>query len=430
MYPSSYDNKPRSADIENAPNNSRGGFSLNLNNKTSVLLLVIISSMVFFFLGTYTERTTGNHQMVSEVINKEEGKPEQVDFSLFWEAWKMVDEYHIRADEADAEARVYGAIQGMLNSLNDPYTVFMEAEETEEFSQSIEGRFEGVGMEVGIREEILTVISPLKNSPAEEAGVRSGDKIITVDGKSTEDMSLNQAVSRIRGERGTEVTLEIIRQREDEPLEISIIRSEIDMPILSTEQKDNGIFVIKIHTFTGNVMNKFEQAVKEFQDSNSDKMIIDLRGNAGGLLGASVEVLSHLLPQGSVLLQEDHSGQQGEVYRSKGYGSIDTNEVPIAVLVDRGSASASEILAGALQDHQAATVIGETTFGKGSIQKVENMSGGASLKVTVAEWLTPEGRSFEKEGIEPNIKVERTVEDIDADRDPQMDRAVEYLLQQ
>ena len=430
MYPSSYDNKPRSADIENAPNNSRGGFSLNLNNKTSVLLLVIISSMVFFFLGTYTERTTGNHQMVSEVINKEEGKPEQVDFSLFWEAWKMVDEYHIRADEADAEARVYGAIQGMLNSLNDPYTVFMETEETEEFSQSIEGRFEGVGMEVGIREEILTVISPLKNSPAEEAGVRSGDKIITVDGKSTEDMSLNQAVSRIRGERGTEVTLEIIRQREDEPLEISIIRSEIDMPILSTEQKDNGIFVIKIHTFTGNVMNKFEQAVKEFQDSNSDKMIIDLRGNAGGLLGASVEVLSHLLPQGSVLLQEDHSGQQGEVYRSKGYGSIDTNEVPIAVLVDRGSASASEILAGALQDHQAATVIGETTFGKGSIQKVENMSGGASLKVTVAEWLTPEGRSFEKEGIEPNIKVERTVEDIDADRDPQMDRAVEYLPQQ
>ncbi len=394
----------------------------------AISVLVVIMIVGSFFGGVVVGQEQRPIDKVAELDNKEEGKPQMVDFSVFWKTWNELEENHIRASEIPVEERVWHAVKGLTRAYGDPNTVFMPPQESEDFEAEISGRFEGVGMEIGERDGLVTVISPLQGTPAEEAGIEAGDKIIRIDGESATDMNVEQAVRLIRGEKGTEVVLTVSREGVDDPFEIPIVRGVIDIPTIDTELRDDGIFVIKLFNFTGQSVSKFQEAMVEFDQSGADKLILDLRNNPGGFLHASVEVASYFIPAGEVIVKERfRSNRQANVYRSKGYVDPD-RDIDVIVMINQGSASASEIVAGALRDHGAATVVGYTTFGKGSVQEVIPITSDTSLKVTIAEWLTPEGESFEGEGIEPDVKIEVTREDIEAGVDPQLDRAVDILL--
>ncbi|MFP4616951.1 MAG: S41 family peptidase [Candidatus Paceibacterota bacterium] len=394
----------------------------------SILVIILMTGAFFAGVATGSDLNDQSAADVSGLKNKVEDKPENVDFSVFWETWKALEANHIKGSEVSTQERVWEAAKGLTRAYDDPNTVFMPPKESEKFESDISGQFEGVGMEVGERDEAITVVAPLQGTPAEEAGVESGDKIIEIDGESTKGITVEEAVDLIRGEKGTEVELSILREGEDEPLEISIVRGVIDIPTIETELREDGVFVIRLFNFAGQSVSKFGEAIREFNNSGSDKLIVDLRNNPGGYLQASVEVASYFLKEGEVVLREKFSDDREEkVYRSKGYRPS-ISDPDMVILINGGSASASEIVAGALSDHGIATTIGSQTFGKGSVQEVMEIGSDTSLKVTIAEWLTPEGHSFEGEGIEPDIEVELTEEEYQEGVDPQFDKALESLL--
>ncbi|MGM0482675.1 MAG: S41 family peptidase, partial [Patescibacteria group bacterium] len=411
----------------------------NYLNKGNLLLPVLIIGLITgsFFTGVAigSEQQKANSaeadkasssllNMAPETeLSKEEA--EKIDFSTFWKTWKALEENHIKRGEVSTEDRVWSAIQGLTRAYDDPNTVFMPPKEKKEFESEISGQFEGVGMEIGIRDNVLTVVAPLQGTPAEKAGIESGDKIIEIDGEATKDLNVSEAVDLIRGEKGTEVVLSISREGEPELLEIPITRGVIDIPTIETEMREDGIFVIKLFNFAGKSTEMFEEAMKDFRESGADKLILDLRNNPGGYLHASVEVASYFLPAGEIVLKEQFSDErETKVYRSKGYEGFNGDK-EMAILVNQGSASASEIVAGALGDHDVATIVGNQTFGKGSVQEVVSITSDTSLKVTIAEWLTPDGHSFEGEGIEPDVEVDMTREDVENELDPQMNEAAE-----
>lgn len=390
----------------------------------SILVLIMIAGS--FFVGVAVGAEQRSVDKITDLENKE--KLDMVDFSLFWDVWLTLEDKHINGRNVSVEERVWNAIKGLTYAYEDPNTVFMPPQEFESFKSEISGQFEGVGMEVGERDGVLTVISPLKGTPAYRAGIEAGDKILKIDGKLTEGMGVAEAVRLIRGEKGTNVVLNILRDDVSDSFDISITRGVIDVPTVETEMRDDGIFVIKLFNFAGQSISKFENAMVEFERSGADKLILDLRNNPGGYLLASVEVASYFLPSGEVVLKEKFSDQEEPVvYRSKGYGDGYKN-IEIVVMINQGSASASEIVAGALSDHGVATTVGSRSFGKGSVQEVVDITSDTSLKVTIAEWLTPNDISFEGEGIEPEVEVEMTRDDVEKNLDPQFERAIEILL--
>lgn len=362
---------------------------------------------------------------VANVDNKEQpAEYQNVDFNLFWDVWSRVESKYVDKTKIDRKNMVYGAIQGLVSSLKDPYTEFMPPQEATQFQQDIQGSFEGIGAEIGMKKGILTVIAPLKGSPSETAGLKAGDKIIKIDDKSTADLSLNEAVQLIRGKKGTEVHLTIFRDGFDKTKEIKITRDTIKVQIVTTEKKPDGVFVIKVSTFTENAAYEFRKAVEEFFQSGSKKLVLDLRNDPGGYLVVSVDIASWFMPAGDVVVQEKNYDGTEEIYRSSGYKLLES--VPTVVLVNEGSASASEILSGALRDNKNIKLIGAKTFGKGSVQEVENLSGGSSLKITIAKWLTPKGDEINGKGLEPDIKVD-VPSDQDPAKDPVMNKALEVL---
>lgn len=351
------------------------------------------------------------------------------DLTDFWKAWNTLDsrfvETHSTSSLPTSENKIWGAIQGLAASYGDPYTIFMPPSEAKQFQDDIRGDFSGVGMELGVKDGVLTVIAPLKGTPAERAGLRSGDMIIAIDKASTDGLSTDEAVKLIRGEKGTTVTFTIIRDGKSS--EIPVVRDTIVVPTIETETKD-GVFVISFYSFTANSSQLFAKAIAEFRASGSKKLVIDLRSNPGGYLESAVAIAGHFLPKGASVVTEDYKGkgnQENVVHRSRGIGGLPEG-AKVAILIDQGSASASEILAGALQDAHVATLIGTRSFGKGSVQELVDINGGA-LKVTIARWLTPSGRSISDGGLTPDIEVEYTAKDRDADADPQMDRAIRFL---
>jgi carboxyl-terminal processing protease len=359
-------------------------------------------------------------------------QPENVDFSPVWRAWHELAARYVPGANGTStpvtdQDKVWGMIQGLAASYGDPYTVFLPPSEAEIFNDDISGSFEGVGMEIANRDGVLTVVSPLKGTPASEAGIRSGDIIVSIDGVSTKDISVDGAVRRIRGEKGTPVTFEIAREGEADLIEITVTRDVIDIPTIETELRSDGTFVIELLSFTAVSPELFRNALQEFVDSGSDELVLDLRGNPGGYLEAAVDMASWFLPAGKVVVTEDYGGNRDQVvHRSRGYDVFNDN-LKMVILVDGGSASASEILAGALQQHGIAKLVGSKTFGKGSVQELIEITGDTSLKVTVARWLSPNGTQIPHEGITPDIEVERTIEDVEAEQDPQMDTAIETL---
>lgn len=356
---------------------------------------------------------------------------QSVDLADFWKAWNALEANyvitHASSTIPSTKERLYGAIKGLANSYGDPYTVFLPPEESKAFNESISGSFAGVGMEIGIKDDVLTVIAPLKGTPAQAAGIKAGDKIIAIDGKSTEGISVDKAVSVIRGPKGTVIGFTLIR--EGKSFDIQVTRDTIQVP----ETDDgidpaSGVYHIALFEFTASSAGLFDQAFARFKASGSNKLVIDLRGNPGGYLDSSVDIASHFLRKGATVVTEDFGGKEpNNQHVSLGYNDVPSG-TKIAVLIDGGSASASEILAGALQDSKAATIIGTKSFGKGSVQTIMDLGEG-SLKVTVARWVTPAGHWIMGNGVQPDIVVayKEAGATTTPKIDPQMARAVKFL---
>ncbi|HAQ02763.1 TPA: hypothetical protein DEP30_03045 [Candidatus Nomurabacteria bacterium] len=364
---------------------------------------------------------------VSTVINKTPTFETTADFTAFWKAWNVLKDKSIYSDKITDQDRVWGAVQGLASASGDPYTTFFSPADNKLFKDEIKGSFSGIGAEIGMKDKVLTIIAPLKDTPAWKAGIKKGDKILKIDKTSTSDLSVDKAISLMRGEKGTPVTITILRTGEKETREISIIRDTIEIPTIETESLPDGIFLIKFYSFSENSDNLFARALDEFIKSGHHKLIVDIRGNPGGYLDVAVNIGSWFIDEGKIIVSEDFgANKKPQYYRSHGPRLFNEN-LQFIVLVDGGSASASEILAGALKEHGIATLVGEKTFGKGSVQELIDITKDTSLKVTVAKWLTPNGVSISNGGLEPNIKVPFTIKDLEAKRDPQMDKAVEIL---
>lgn len=375
-----------------------------------------------------------------------------ISIKTFWRVWNILDKEFVStahrnpgdSDElrnasgtnslsedaklSKEDRRIYGAIKGMVEAEGDPYTTFFTPQEAKGFETEIKGSFDGVGMEVGKKDGVITVIAPIPDSPAAKADVRAGDKLIAIDGKSTANMTIDTAVSIIRGQKGTGVKLTLYREGLDKPLELTLIRDTISLPTLEHKyDAKTGVYSIKVYSFSEQVTTKFKNALIDFGKTGSKKLIIDLRGNPGGYLDAAVDMTSWFIPAGKVIVSQDYGEKRSPDYlRSLGYGGIG-DDVKIVVLVDGGSASASEIVAGALQDHGRATLVGQKTFGKGSVQEYLKITEDTGLKVTIARWLTPKGRSISVEGLNPDVEVKYSLEDAKNKVDAQYDKAVEIL---
>jgi len=399
------------------------------HKKIGLICAAVVVLVGVFALGMYVESVRRPYSAsVTDVINKDAPAGITADMEPFWKVWTLIDQKSPEASKVSSQDRVYGAIKGLVESLGDPYSVYFPPQDSKDFHDTITGSFEGIGMEVGIKDKVLTVVAPLKNTPAEQAGIKSGDKILKIDSKATDGMSVDEAVNLIRGPKGSVVQLTLYRDGQDKPLVISVTRDVIDIPTLDSKLRSDGVYVISLYNFSASSSTLMEEALHKFAASGSTKLIIDLRGNPGGYLDSAVDMASYFLPEGDVVVSEDF-GTNGapRVYRSKGYDLLNMNKIKVAILVDKGSASASEIVAGALSEHGVAPLIGETTYGKGSVQEVMDVTDDTTLKLTVAKWLTPNGISISEKGLDPTIPVTVTDQDIANKVDPVLNRALDYL---
>lgn len=330
------------------------------------------------------------------------------------------------ADVPDVRTLTYGAINGMTFQLNDDYTYLRTPEEAQFFNESLNGSFEGIGAQVTEAENGgVRIAEPFEGQPAWNAGIRRDDVILAVDGEDITRMSLQEAISLIRGPKGTKVVL-LVQTGTDEPREIEVTRARIEMPSVESRMLDNNIAYIALNEFSAPAADEMQDALKTLLAEKPAGLVLDLRGNPGGFLHTAVDITSQFIDKGPVVSERFKDGQE-EVFEAQSGGVA--LDIPLVVLVNEGSASASEILAGAIQDTKRGVLIGTTTFGKGSVQIPSELSDGSVLSITTARWYTPNDRLIHGEGLEPDITVERTDDDIKADRDPQLDRAVEYLLQ-
>jgi len=348
-----------------------------------------------------------------------------LDFDLFFDTWSYIKSNYIEENITDDQL-FYGALAGLVASLKDPYSVFLEPEIAEKFDEELSGTFEGIGAEIGIRKDQLTIIAPLSSTPADRAGLRPGDKIIAIDGENTYGIALDEAVNKIRGPKGEEVVLTIFREGVEEPFDVGIIRDKIDIVSVEWQEKDGNIAHIEVRYFNGDTLDEFNKVAVEVNEKNPKGIILDLRNNPGGFLGTAIEISGAWVEDDVVVYEKRRDGyQQG--HRANGRAIF--KDIPTVVLVNIGSASGSEIVAGALQDYEIATIVGEQTFGKGSVQDLRKLKDGSSIKLTIAEWLTPSGTNINDEGITPDVEVELTREDFENDLDPQLDKAIEILNQ-
>lgn len=394
-------------------------------SKTPKYLAIAVWALIGAGIGWQANAWTGQDATLS--LGSGNGE-EEADLDLFWEVWRLLDEDYIEAEETPDEDRVYGAISGMVNALGDPYTAFMNPDEAKSFSQSLNSELEGIGAELTVREGKLVVVAPIKDSPAEEAGILPGDHIYMVNGLPTAEMSLWDAIMAIRGEPGTDVNLTIIREGAEEATDLTITRSKIHVPSIETSYEEvNGktLAHVAVYSFADETYLEFSDAIRDIQLQGADGMILDLRLNGGGFLDVSIEMLSEFFEDEVKAVVVKNGDGTNEIMYTLGQG--DLTEIPLVVLIDEGSASASEIVAGALQDHGRAVLMGEKSFGKGSVQELTELMGGASIRITVAKWFTPKDRSIDHEGIAPDVLIEMDGVAVTPEEDTQLQAALDYL---
>ena len=404
---------------------------MDFNFKSKIIpasIIGIVLGVAVFYIGFTAGKHTTIDTLHSDLTDTNAITNSQ--FAPFWKAWNILDQKYVKSASTTAQDKVWGAIQGLASSYGDPYTVFFPPQQSKMFQDDIAGNFGGVGMEIGIKDGQLIVVAPLKDSPASHAGVKAGDAILKINGTSTQSMPVDQAVSLIRGEKGTTVTITFLPTGSTSPVDKKIVRDIINIPTLDTETKPGGIFVIKLYSFTAQSPNLFRNALRDFIISGDHKLILDLRGNPGGYLDAAWDMASYFLPAGKLVVTEDF-GTKGSpnIFKSKGY-NIFGSGLKMYILVDGGSASASEILAGALSEQGVAKLIGSKTFGKGSVQELVPITDDTSLKVTVARWLTPNGHNLSENGLDPDYPVAiSTSTPVTANNDPVMNKAIQLLNQ-
>ena len=401
-------------------------------NFLGVGLALLLASAAFFSglqLGSGNAHASGLQASLLSLFQPATQPEQGVDMGEYWKVWHLMNQKFAETGSStvSTQDKVRGAIAGMVKSFGDPYTVFMPPTDASQFGDEIAGNFGGVGMEVGVRDNLITVIAPLPDTPAKKAGIRPGDVIVRINGTSTENMNLDQAINLIRGEKGTSVELTLYREGQTQLLKKSVVRDTITVPTVETK-KYGDVFYIALYSFNALSEAKMEDAMREYVKSGSDKLVIDLRGNPGGYLQSAVAIASYFLPAGDVVVKEQYGDNKGEdIYRSQGRTLKGFAPKDVVVLVNGGSASAAEILSGALQQHNAATLIGQQTFGKGSVQELVKLDDGSSLKVTIARWLTPDGTWISKSGLTPDVIIPFTAADAAAGKDPQLDAALKWL---
>ncbi len=370
-----------------------------------------------------------------KIINKEKPKVlPPADMSIFWETWKKILEKYVDRDKLDPQKNIEGATKGLVESLDDPYSEFLNAEETKAFKQDLTGEFYGVGMEISKKDGAIIVIAPLPNSPAEKAGILPGDQIIKIGEKDTLKMSTTEAANLIRGPKGTKVSLTIYRPSLNKTLNIELTRDKINIPSFSYQFLDDNIAYLKFYNFNQPLLLEFYLNSFDILSKNPRGFIIDLRNNPGGYLDIVVEIAGWFLKKGDVIVKEDLGNGNVKLYKNEKDGVL--KDIPAVVLINEGTASASEILAGALRDNRGIKLVGQKSFGKGSVQELVNLSNNSSLKITIAHWLTPKGELIEKNGLKPDIEIENLQEPLGAyeklnlEKDIQLQKAIEALKEE
>ncbi|MFH1522762.1 MAG: S41 family peptidase [Patescibacteria group bacterium] len=416
---------------------SNGRKKVRLFKGVAFIILILILMIVSFASGMYlTKRSEIIKELARDEVvylgkiigkysqAKEGSLIQDVDFELFWDVWDTLKREYVDRDKINEKQMFYGALRGMVDSLRDPYTVFMDPKVSQEFEDDLAGTFEGIGAEIGIRDEILTIIAPLDDMPAQKAGLKAGDKILAINEETTAGISIDEAVRKIRGPKGTSVILTISKNGIDNIEDITITRGVIVVKSVRANLRDDNIYYIKISNFNNDTLDLFNKAVRDALVKNPKGILLDLRNNPGGYLDTAIEIASEWVDEGVVVTEQFSEVKKNE-YFSRGRARL--SDYKTVVLVNQGSASASEIVAGALRDYEKAVIVGMKTFGKGSVQSLEEFSDGSSIKITIAKWLTPKGVNINEEGIDPDFEVDLTAEDFEADLDPQMDKAVELF---
>lgn len=405
--------------------------------KITNLLLVASAAVLLFGIGY----KLGEGKSAFMQLNTASSQKKNMNFDMFWKVWDTLEKKYVDQKKLDQKKMYYGAIKGMVSSIEDPYTFFLTPTENKQSKDDLGGRFEGIGAQLGLKDNRVVVVAPLKNSPAEKAGLRAGDIIVKVDSKPTADMLLTQVVSLVRGNKGTKVTLTV--EREGKELDFSVMRDTIQVESVETSLNEisrtctgecGRVAYLKLNQFGDSTVDEWEQKVAEinaaWKSGKVKGLVLDLRDNPGGYLESSVYLAGEFLEQGKLVVKQESTTYENKDYYVTRGGSL--LSIPLVVLINKGSASAAEILAGALRDHKRAQLIGEKSFGKGSVQEALDLGDGMGLHVTVAKWVLPKGEWINGKGIEPEIKLENVVPEgntMSRELDKQLDKAIERLTQ-
>jgi len=412
-----------------------------LGKITSTFVPLVILIVIAFYLGFWEGSKIGYQahwpKPLEKILNK--NKPVDIpagDMSIFWEVWQNILAKYVGRANLNTQQMIEGATSGLVESLKDPYSEFMNATITKDFQQELSGSFEGIGVEIAKRDGLITVVAPLKGSPAEKEGILAGDRIIKINDQDAQNMSLTEAVTLIRGKKDTTVKLTIFRPNTSQTLTFNLVRERINIISCDWQMMENQIALLKIYNFNQDVLSQFYQTAIQIYQAKPKGIILDLRNNPGGYLEAATEISGFFLEKGDIIVKEDFgNGENQKIYRASGNAIF--SQTPTVVLINEGTASAAEILAGALADNRQIKIIGMPSFGKGSVQELVPLNQGNSLKITVARWLTPHNKQINEKGIKPDYEVKLpkdvtlgTYEQINWEKDAQLKKAFEILISQ
>jgi carboxyl-terminal processing protease len=399
-------------------------FLKHVNNTDKLIL--ILASLIIFTAGVQVGQNFSLVDSSNLATLNDPNLDRSFNLSPLENVWGVINNDYVDLKFIDKDKVSFGLAKGVVESLGDPYSIYFNPDETEIFSRELDQELEGIGAEVTQEEGVLKIVSPLKGSPAEKAGLKPNDIILAIDEEDARDFNLYEAIEKIRGKQGTTVNLSIARAGETSALEIRITRDVIELESITTEILDSNIMHISINQFSDDTTKEFESIVRETLLANPKGIVLDLRYNGGGYLQTAVDILGEFLPKGSdAVIVESSADKNREILKTNGTTRLEG--IPLVVLINEGSASASEILAGALQDNDKAFLIGKTSFGKGSVQKIEQFRDGSSLKLTIAKWFTPNGNDIDKKGIVPNLEIEQSETDTEKEIDTQLQRSISYL---